>query len=50
MVELQIKKQRVDQQGKYLDPYSDTMDGEATIVADRNELVKQILNQNNDKK
>ena len=50
MVELQIKKQRVDQQGKDLDPYSDTMDGEATIVADRNELVKQILNQNNDKK
>ena len=49
MVELQIKKQRVDQQGKELDPYGDTMDGEATIVADRNELIKQILNQNNDK-
>ena len=47
MVELQIKKQRVDQQGKELDPYGDTMDGEATIVADRNELIKQILNQNN---
>ena len=50
MVELQIKKQRVDQQGKDLDPYGETMDGEATIVADRNELIKQILNQNNVKK
>ena len=50
MVELQIKKQRVDQQGKDLDPYGETMDGEATIVADRNELIKQILNQNNAKK
>ena len=49
MVELQIKKQRVDQQGKDLDPYGETMDGEATIVADRNELIKQILNQNNAK-
>lgn len=50
MVELQIKKQRVDQQGKDLDPYSDTVDGEATIVADRNELIKQILDQNKDSK
>ena len=50
MVELQIKKQRVDQQGNDLDPYDVTIDGEATIVADRNELIKQILNQNNDKK
>ena len=50
MVELQIKKQRVDQQERESAPFDTTIDGEATIVADRNELVRQILNQNNDKK
>ena len=50
MVELQIKKQRVDQQEPVGESYDTTIDGEATIVADRNELIKQILNQNNDKK
>ena len=50
MVELQIKKQRVDQQERDSTPFDATIDGQATIVADRNELVRQILNQNNDKK
>lgn len=50
MVELQIKKQRVDQQERESAPFDTTIDGEATIVADRNELVRQILSQNNDKK
>jgi len=48
MVELQIKKQRVDQQER--DAGGLEIEAEATIVADRNELIKQILDQNKDKK
>lgn len=48
MVDLQIRKQRVDQQGG--DGGSLEIEAEATIVADRNELVKQILNQNKNNK
>jgi len=48
MVELQIKKQRVDQQER--DVGGLEIEAEATIVADRNELIKQILDQNKDSK
>jgi len=48
MVELQIKKQRVDQQER--DAGGLEIEAEATIVADRNELIKQILDQNKDSK
>ena len=39
MIELQLKKMKLDQ-GK---PEEDTVTGTGTVIADRNELIKQIL-------
>ena len=51
MVELQLKKQRVDQMGKTGDSSTDIVEGEGYVVGDRNELLKQILDRvDNDKK
>ena len=51
MVELQLKKQRVDQMSKTSDDSSDIVEGEGYVVGDRNELLKQILDRvDNDKK
>ena len=51
MVELQLKKQRVDQMGKTGDSSTDIVEGEGYEVGDRNELLKQILDRvDNDKK
>ena len=50
MVELQLKKQRVDQMNKTSDN-SDIVEGEGYVVGDPNELLKQILDRvDNDKK
>jgi hypothetical protein len=46
MIELQLKKMKLDQ-GK---PEEEAVTGTGTVVADRNELIKQILqNTKNDK-
>ena len=51
MVELQLKKQRVDQMSKTGDSSADIVEGEGYVVGDRNELLKQILDRvDNDKK
>ena len=51
MVELQLKKQRIDQMGKTGDSSTDIVEGEGYVVGDRNELLKQILDRvDNDKK
>ena len=51
MVELQLKKQRVDQMAKTGDDSADIVEGEGYVVGDRNELLKQILDRvDNDKK
>lgn len=51
MVELQLKKQRVDQMNKTSDNSADIVEGEGYVVGDRNELLKQILDRvDNDKK
>lgn len=51
MVELQLKKQRVDQMSKSGDSSADIVEGEGYVVGDRNELLKQILDRvDNDKK
>ena len=51
MVELQLKKQRVDQMNKTGDSSADIVEGEGYVVGDRNELLKQILDRvDNDKK
>ena len=51
MVELQLKKQRVDQMNKSSDNSADIVEGEGYVVGDRNELLKQILDRvDNDKK
>lgn len=51
MVELQLKKQRVDQMNKTGDSGADIVEGEGYVVGDRNELLKQILDRvDNDKK
>ena len=51
MVELQLKKQRVDQMNKTNDNSADIVEGEGYVVGDRNELLKQILDRvDNDKK
>jgi hypothetical protein len=51
MVELQLKKQRVDQMNKSGDSSADIVEGEGYVVGDRNELLKQILDRvDNDKK
>lgn len=51
MVELQLKKQRVDQMNKTSDSSGDIVEGEGYVVGDRNELLKQILDRvDNDKK
>ena len=51
MVELQLKKQRVDQMNKTGDSSTDIVEGEGYVVGDRNELLKQILDRvDNDKK
>lgn len=51
MVELQLKKQRVDQMNKTGDDSADIVEGEGYVVGDRNELLKQILDRvDNDKK
>ena len=51
MVELQLKKQRVDQMSKTGDSNADIVEGEGYVVGDRNELLKQILDRvDNDKK
>ena len=51
MVELQLKKQRVDQMNKTSDNSTDIVEGEGYVVGDRNELLKQILDRvDNDKK
>ena len=51
MVELQLKKQRVDQMGKTGDSSTDIVEGEGYVVGDRNGLLKQILDRvDNDKK
>ena len=47
MVELQIKKQRVDQQEQSAGGPLE-IEAEATIVADRNELIRQILDKGKD--
>ena len=43
MVELQLKKQRVDQMAKTGDSSTEIVEGEGYVVGDRNELLKQIL-------
>lgn len=51
MVELQLKKQRVDQMSKSGDSSADIVEGEGYVVGDRNELLKQILDRvDSDKK
>ena len=51
MVELQLKKQRIDQMNKTSDSSADIVEGEGYVVGDRNELLKQILDRvDNDKK
>jgi len=51
MVELQLKKQRVDQMNNKGDSSADIVEGEGYVVGDRNELLKQILDRvDNDKK
>lgn len=51
MVELQLKKQRIDQMSKTGDSSADIVEGEGYVVGDRNELLKQILDRvDNDKK
>ena len=51
MVELQLKKQRVDQMNNTGDSSADIVEGEGYVVGDRNELLKQILDRvDNDKK
>ena len=46
MIELQLKKMKLDQ-GK---PDEDVVTGTGSVIADRNELIKQILaNNKNDK-
>jgi hypothetical protein len=51
MVELQLKKERVDQMNKTSDNSADIVEGEGYVVGDRNELLKQILDRvDNDKK
>ena len=46
MIELQLKKMKLDQN----DPEEDAVTGTGTVIADRNELIKQILaNANKDK-
>ena len=51
MVELQLKKQRVDQMAKTGDSSTEIVEGEGYVVGDRNELLKQILDRvDNDKK
>ena len=51
MVELQLKKQRIDQMNKTSDNSADIVEGEGYVVGDRNELLKQILDRvDNDKK
>ena len=51
MVELQLKKQRIDQMDKTSDNSADIVEGEGYVVGDRNELLKQILDRvDNDKK
>jgi hypothetical protein len=52
MIELQLKKQRVDQWDKRDNPDQDVIEGEGFVVGDRNKLLDQLIekvNQNDDK-
>jgi len=46
MVELQLKKQNLDQQAG---EQTDTIDGEGYVVMDRNSILDRILNKDEDK-
>ena len=55
MVELQLKKQRIDQMSGNDTNSADIVEGEGYIVGERNQLLKQIIdkvqdNSNKDKK
>lgn len=45
MVDLQLKKLRIDQAAANKDPASNALEGQATVI-DRNELLNRILQQN----
>ena len=52
MIELQLKKQRVDQWDKRDDKQEDVIEGEGYVVGDRNKLLDQLIkkvNENDDK-
>ena len=48
MVELQLKKQRVDQMSKTGDSSADIVEGEGYIVGDRNKLLDQLVKKVNE--
>jgi len=45
MVDLQLKKMRLDQSAASKDPSSNAIEGQATVI-DRNELLNRVLQQN----